>query len=375
MPTGGQSRASRAARKPVMFDVARRAGVSQKTVSRVVNNEPHVRETVRARVQQAIDELGYRPNATARALVRQRSSVVGIVAPGIALYGPTAQLFGLERAAREAGYGVVIVTTADDSQADLEAAVLRLVNLGAEGLILGGPLADSRLPAGTFHGVPFVTVGDPLPALADHAWVAFDQPAGAQQATEHLLELGHRTVWHVAGPDSWYSARARRAGWERALDAAGAQIPEPLIGDWTAASGYAAGLLLADRPDVTAVFAANDHMAVGLLRACHERGRAVPGDVSVVGFDDAPDSEFATVPLTTIRQDFTVISQAALAALLTVMNGGPVSQDVTCLPVHLVVRGSAGRCALTALERAPPATPRASDRTNRPQRRMTSHPN
>lgn len=359
MLSGGQSRATGVGRKPVMVDVARRAGVSQKTVSRVVNNEPHVRESVRARVQQAIDELGYRPNATARALVTQRSGVVGIVTPSIAMYGPSAQLFGLESAAREAGYGVVIVTTADDSQADLEAAVLRLVNLGVDGLVLGGPLADSRLPGGAFHGVPFVTVGDPLPALADHVCVAFDQSAGAQQATEHLLGLGHRTVWHVAGPDGWYAARARRAGWGRALHAAGAQVPEPLTGDWTAASGYAAGLLLADRPDVTAVFAANDHMAAGLLRAFHERGRPVPGDVSVVGFDDAPESEFAIVPLTTVHQDFTALSQAALAALLAVMNGDPVSPDVTRLPVHLVVRGSAGRRGLTALERSPPAAARA----------------
>lgn len=366
MSVGGQSVESRAGRRPVMVDVARRAGVSQKTVSRVVNNEPHVRETVRARVLQAIDELGYRPNATARALVTQRSGVVGIVTPGIAMYGPSAQLFGLERAAREAGYGVVIVTTADGSQADLEAAVLRLVSLGVDGLVLGGPLADSRLPGGAFHGVPFVTVGDPLPGLADHVWVAVDQPAGAQRATEHLLELGHRTVWHVAGPDSWYAARARRAGWDRALRAAGAPVPEPLTGDWTAASGYAAGLLLADRPDVTAVFAANDHMAAGLLRALHERGRPVPGDVSVVGFDDAPESEFAMVPLTTIHHDFNALSQAALVALLAVMNGDRVSSDVSRLPVRLVVRGSTGPCTLTGLGRSPPAPARAPDRTNVP---------
>ncbi len=331
----------RGMRQPVMADVARLAGVSQKTVSRVVNDAPNVRPDVRERVQQAIADLGYRPNSTARALVTQRTGVVGIVTPGTALYGPSAQLFGLERAARGAGYGVVIVSTADGSPADLEEAVLRLLDLRVDGIALGVPLAHAALRSETFRGVPFVVVGDPIPELHEHLWVSCDQVGGARLATEHLLGLGHRTVWHVAGPESWYAARARTEGWQQALDAAGVEHPPVLGGDWSAASGYAAGLALADRPDVTAVFAANDHMAAGLLRAMRERGRAVPGDVSVVGFDDAPEAEYAMVPLTTVRQDFAAITRCAIEALVSAMARRAVDSPA-CLPVELVVRSSTG---------------------------------
>lgn len=329
-------------RQPVMADVARVAGVSQKTVSRVVNDAPNVRESVRARVLEAIDDLGYRPNAAARALVTQRTATIGIVTPGIPLYGPSAQLFGLERAAREAGYAVVIVSTAGGARADLEAAVARLLALQVDGLAIGAPVGGMPLPATAFHGVPAVVVGDPLLDAAEHVWVACDQEAGARAATEHLLTLGHRTVWHVAGPASWLSAEVRRGGWARALQDAGAPRPDPVPGDWTAASGYAAGLRLADDPEVTAVFAANDHMAVGLLRAFRERGRDVPGDVSVVGFDDAPESEYAMVPLTTVRQDFDAVTHRAVAELVAAMSGRGSEPGPVNLPVELVVRHSSG---------------------------------
>ena len=329
-------------RQPVMADVARLAGVSQKTVSRVINDAPNVRETVRTRVLDAVAELGYRPNATARALVTQRTGVIGIVTPGIPLYGPSAQLFGLERAAREAGYSVVIVSTASGTQADLEEAVLRLLDLRVDGLAIGSPVGGVRLPAALFRGVPAIVVGDPLADEAEDVWVSCDQVGGGREATEHLLALGHRTVWHVAGPSSWFSTHARRDGWAQALAAAGAPRPEALEGDWTAASGYAAGLVLADRPDVTAVFVANDHMAVGVLRALRDRGRDVPRDVSVVGFDDAPESEFALVPLTTVRQDFGAIARVAIAELVDAMSGRPSPSRTTYLPVELVVRSSTG---------------------------------
>src|SRR5919107_4614190 len=153
-----------------MADVARAAGVSQKTVSRVVNDAPNVREPVRERVLQAIADLGYRPNAAARALVTQRTGVIGIVTPGIPLYGPSAQLFGLEHAAREAGYSVVIVSTAGGTRADLEAAVLRLLDLQVDGLAIGAPVGGMRLPVGFFRGVPAVVVGDPLPETTEHVW-------------------------------------------------------------------------------------------------------------------------------------------------------------------------------------------------------------
>jgi LacI family transcriptional regulator len=330
-------------RAPVMADVARVAGVSQKTVSRVVNSAPNVRAEVRERVHAAIAELGYRPNAAARALVTHRTGVIGILTPDSLLYGPTAQLFGLERAAHEAGYAVVIVSVPDGSRTGVLGALTRLRGLGVDGIALGAPLLGEALPVDLFRGVPFVVVGDQLPETGGSPTIICDQYSGARQATEHLLGLGHETVWHVAGPTTWYSSRARETGWARALDAAGVRRPDPVVGDWTARSGYAAGLVLAERPDVTAVFAANDQMAWGLMRAMAERGRRVPEDVSVVGFDDVPESEFQLVPLTTVRQDFTTMAHLAVTELVKAMTGKESATGTICIPVQLLVRSSTGR--------------------------------
>lgn len=354
--------ADRSMLKPVMTDVARLAGVSQKTVSRVINNAPNVSADVRARVTGAIEAIGYRPNSAARALVTRRTRVIGIVTSGTALYGPSAQLFGVERAAWQAGYSVVIVSTADSSGEEFRAAINRLIGHGVDGVVLAGPIPVA-LDSDVFRGVPAISVGDPVTGNFEFPAVIIDQHSGALQATEHLLSLGHRTVWHVAGPVSWYSASVRVAGWREALHRAGAPVHEPLAGDWTSRAGYHAGLELAERPDVTAVFAANDQMAIGLMRAFNEKGRNIPGDVSIVGFDDAPDSEFLMVPLTTVRQDFTAITDRAVTELVRAMSGEEFDQGVTQVPVDLVIRASSGPADTDCRERrtrriaAPPGIP------------------
>ena len=346
--------------RPVMTDVARLAGVSQKTVSRVINDAPNVSAEVRDRVLAAIDTLGYRPNAAARALVTKGTRVLGVVTPGTALYGPSAQLFGIERAAWEAGYSVVIVSTLDGSAAELTRAVRQLVDHDVNGLVLAGPITEEALPADLLRGIPAVSVGDPITGHFDCPAVMPDQVAGARMATEHLLSLGHSTVWHLAGPTSWFSATARVEGWRQALLTAGAPLHEPITGDWTARAGYEAGQELAQRPDVTAVFAANDQMATGLMRAFFEHGRHIPREVSVVGFDDAPDSEYLLVPLTTVRQDFAAITGRAVAELLKVIDGGVPAPGITLLPVELKTRGSSGPAPPTArrLLRPPEHLPR-----------------
>ncbi|MCL3860833.1 LacI family DNA-binding transcriptional regulator [Actinotalea sp. K2] len=339
---------ARTAGRPVMTDVARLAGVSQKTVSRVINDAPNVSDDVRGRVLAAIASLGYRPNPAARALVTQRTRVLGIVTPGTALYGPTAQLFGIERAAWTAGYSVVIVSTAGSSGQELGRAIDRLVDHGVEGIVLAGSITVEDLAPDAFHGIPAISVGDPLSGILTCPAVAPDQRGGARLATEHLLALGHRTVWHVAGPDSWFSANSRLEGWREALVAAGAPVPEPISGDWTARAGYEAGLELAARPEVTAVFAANDQMAIGLMRALVEAGRRVPQDVSVVGFDDEPDSGYLLIPLTTVRQDFEVTTGRAVAELVRSITGEESSHGTTTIPVDLVIRSSSGPAPRTA---------------------------
>jgi DNA-binding LacI/PurR family transcriptional regulator len=334
--------ADRSAVRPVMTDVARLAGVSQKTVSRVINNAPNVSAEVRDRVIAAVEALGYRRNSAARALVTQRTHVIGIVTPGTALYGPSAQLFGVERAAWRAGYSVVIVSTADSSGEELRRAIDRVVDHGVDGVVLAAPITAEGLALDVFRGVPAISVGDPVTGDFGYPAVIADQQSGGLQATEHLLSLGHPTVWHVAGPVSWYAANARIEGWREALHRAGTVAHEPLAGDWTARAGYQAGLELAERPDVTAVFAANDQMATGLMRAFKEKGRQIPEDVSIVGFDDAPDSEFLMVPLTTVRQDFTAITHRAVTELVHAIAGEEFNRGVTRIPVDLVIRASSG---------------------------------
>ncbi|HEY6696366.1 MAG TPA: LacI family DNA-binding transcriptional regulator [Solirubrobacteraceae bacterium] len=298
-----------------MADVARVAGVSHQTVSRVINDADHVRPETRERVLRAMVELDYRPNPVARALVTGRSRTLGVVSFDTTLYGPASTLFGIERAAHTEGYFVSIVSVTSLDRASVLGAVERLRAQGVDGILIITPqelAAEAVLHVPPDLAVVAVEAGpeEQVPV------VAVDQFAGAVAATEHLLALGHRTVWHVAGPSDWLEARQRIDGWAAALEAAGADPPPLLTGDWSARSGYELGRRLATVRDVTAIFAANDQMALGILRAVHEAGREVPRDLSIVGFDDIPEAQFFTPPLTTVRQDFNEMGRQSLMLLL-----------------------------------------------------------
>jgi DNA-binding LacI/PurR family transcriptional regulator len=315
---------------PVMADVARLAGVSHQTVSRVLNDHPNVRAETRSRVLAAIAELGYRPNSAARTLVTRRSQTLGVVSFDTTLYGPASMLYGIERAARAADYFVSIVSLRSIDRRTLLEAVGRLQDQAVEGIVVIAPqtaVADTLSKAAA--GVPLV--GAASASTAGVPTVGIDQRLGGELATRHLLELGHRTVHHVAGPMDWLDATGRLEGWRRELERAGAPVPDPIPGDWSPHSGYLAGQRLAADPSVTAVFCANDHMALGLLRAFHEAGRSVPGDISVVGFDDMPETSYFTPPLTTVRQDFGELGRLSLQLLVDRLSAG--SQP----PRHVVV--------------------------------------
>ncbi|ROP34547.1 LacI family transcriptional regulator [Pseudokineococcus lusitanus] len=328
----------------VMVDVARAAGVSQKTVSRVVNGSSQVRPEVTARVQRAIDELGYRRNAAARALVRGRTHVVGVVGLRTALYGVAQHVMSLERAAKEAGFGVVVVSTETGDPAEVVVAVERALELGAEGVVLAEPFFDTRTALDAFARTPFVTVVRSVHDDGHVPAVDADQEAGADLVVDHLVGLGHRRVGYLAGPTAWRSALVREQATAAALRRHGLPVLEPARGDWTARSGYAAARELLAREDVTAVVAANDHMAVGALRALAEAGLSVPGDVSLVGFDDVPEAEFLPVPLTTVRQTLSHVGELALRTLVELVEDGPGAHDrVHVVPVTLEVRASTGR--------------------------------
>ena len=334
---GGSSVTSRGA--PGMKDVARLAGVSHQTVSRVLNDHPSVRPDTKARVMAAVEALGYRPNSAARTLATGRSRVIGILTMSGHLFGPASTLYGVEGAASNIGYSISVVSMRELSAAELRQGVIRLMRQGVAGVVVIAPIhfATGELdPLAT--EVPLVAVeGTPEGALSV---VSVDQVLGARLATQHLLDLGHRTVWHVAGPADWFEAAYRIQGWRSALVEAGCEQPPILPGDWSARTGYEAGQLLVRLSDVTSVFAANDQMALGVLRALAEHGRRVPDDVSVVGFDDLPESEYLTPPLTTIRQDFAEVGRRGVAQLLEQIETGERAEQRVQIAPSLVVRQS-----------------------------------
>ena len=339
-----------------MNDVARLAGVSHQTVSRVLNAHPNVRPETKARVQAAIEELGYRRNSAARALVTQRSTVLGIITAGSEHLGPARTLAAVEQSMRASGYFVSVITVPQADPDSMAAAFDALVDQSVEGVVViahstevatAAKLASARLPV--------VLISAAYPDANGPPTVSVDQEHGARIVAQHLLDLGHTDMVHIAGPAHWFDARARARGWHELLSEIGqlsetgplseiGQLrplrPRPdLQGDWTADSGYAVGRhLLDDLP--TAVFAANDQMALGVLRAFAEAGITVPGDVSVVGFDDIMGADNFYPPLTTVRQDFVSLGTRTVAELLAVISGA--SGGAELVQPELVVRDSTG---------------------------------
>ncbi|MGH2914728.1 MAG: LacI family DNA-binding transcriptional regulator [Solirubrobacteraceae bacterium] len=333
-----QTGPERRPRGAVMADVGRLAGVSHQTVSRVINGNRHVRAETRTRVLTAMAQLGYQPNPIARALVTGRTRTLGVVSFDTTLYGPASTLCGIERAAHDAGYFIMVASLEALDRPSVEYAVGRLRGHGVDGILVIAPLraaVDALLHA--HADVPLVAVE--AGPDRDVPVVAVDQFAGARAATEHLLALGHDTVWHVAGPEEFLEAQQRQDGWRWTLEQAGRTPPPPLIGDWSARSGHELGLRLCDERSAGAVFVANDQMALGVLHALHERGLAVPGEVSLVGFDDIPEAPYFTPPLTTVRQDFDELGSRSLRALLAMIDGAPLPAGPQVKP-RLIVRGS-----------------------------------
>ncbi|MET0449431.1 MAG: LacI family DNA-binding transcriptional regulator [Aeromicrobium sp.] len=305
---------------PVMADVAALAGVSHQTVSRVINGMPNVQPGTRDRVLAAIKDLGYRPNTAARALVTRRSSTIGIISTAAGLYGPTSIQRSVEKAAREGGYFAGSVSLKDVSATGLTDAIDHLLRQGVEGIVMIAAQHEAvDLIKRQDPGVPLVVVEGDL-SRAKFA-VGVDQHRGAHEATNHLIGLGHTCIAHVSGPEGWTEADARRQGWHDAITAAGLTPGPLLVGDWSAETGFRHGRELAEDTDVSAVFAANDQMAIGILRALHEAGRRVPDDVSVVGFDDLPEAAYLIPPLTTVRQNFVEVGRRAIAVLTAAIHG------------------------------------------------------
>jgi DNA-binding LacI/PurR family transcriptional regulator len=325
-------------RAPNIRDVAKLAGVSYQTVSRVLNDSPSIRESTRQRVLDVIETVGYRPNQAARALVTSKSRTIGVLSSQSNHYGPSTSVTAIEVAARAAGYRLSVTTIASGDHAAITSGLDYLLSQSVEAIVVIAP------QIGVFDAivdlaitVPFVT----LEASGEHPGrsLSVDQTAGARMAVRHLIELGHSRILHIAGPEDWIEAEARQRGYRAELEAAGLQPLPVIFGDWTADFGYSAGLARLPGRDFTALFAGNDQMALGFMHACREFGVDVPRELSVVGFDDVPEAAHFWPPLTTVRQDFVEIGRRAIAILLAELNGdASVTHEV--IAPELVIRRS-----------------------------------
>jgi DNA-binding LacI/PurR family transcriptional regulator len=331
---------SKTKRPATIYDVARRAQVSHQTVSRFLKGYTRIKPDSRLRVEQALRELDYRPNASARALATNRSRRIGAIVYGLTESGPRAFIEGASDAARREGYvlDIVSVHSVEDGAV---AAALEILNqpdlAGVVALTPTDPVFDA-VNAARFQ-VPI--------------WIeaeSEDEPdgpvrtlnaIGAERSVEHLVGLGHRSITHLAGPLAWVSARNRARAYTVAMARHGLRPTVLTDGDWSARSGYEQVAQM-DVSTTTALIVANDQMALGALRALYERGFAVPADLSVVGFDDIPEAQYTIPPLTTVRIDFEQQGRTAIASLIAQIEGSTASPAPSTGDARLILRASSG---------------------------------
>lgn len=333
---------------PTIRDIATKAGVSIKTVSRVLNKEPMVGEATYARVTSVMAELGYVPNILAQRLARGRANVIGLLCHNARSAYVHDVLTGALESARPRGYGVVTILVDPDQPKDQEELLRMAVQQRVDSYLFTPPCDNLPTLLTQLHqrNLPFVRL-TPQDRTLPFPYVAATDEQGAQLLTEHLLHLGHRRIGFVMGHAMHRATYDRLAGYQAALQAQGIDWDEQLIcaGDWRFAAGVAAAeRLLALTPRPTAIFASNDEMAAGVLQVAHRRGMRIPQELSVVGFDDVPLAAHVWPPLTTVRQPIQAIAKLATGLLIDTLEGKPPLQRAFELPTTLVLREST--CAL-----------------------------
>ncbi|MFJ4254573.1 LacI family DNA-binding transcriptional regulator [Microbacterium sp. NPDC090003] len=326
--------------KPGIRQVAEIAGVSHMTVSRVLNDHPNIKPDTRRRVLEAIEELDYRPNLVARALATQRSRRIGVLVESSVAFGPSSILRAVELAARTADYSVTQIALHDGDGTSPQEAVENLITQGVDALCVIAPRSSSVAALRRVSiGVPMLVVkADADPTFLT---VSIDQHAGTSLVVDHLVALGHRDILHISGPLDWLDARARERAFHTRAKSWGIRERPIVVGDWTADFAYDFAMGLNRLPDYTAVFAANDDMAIGLIHGLHDKGFEVPTDLSVVGFDDVPLARHFLPPLTTVRQDFHALGGAVVEMLRAAIEEREIP-PLTRIQTELVPRASTG---------------------------------
>ncbi len=324
--------------KPNIRQVAAIAGVSHMTVSRVLNDYPHIKEATRRRVLDVIEEMGYRPNMAARALATQRTQRIGVLVESAVEFGPTSTLRAVEAAARGAGYAVSSIAVGDEDEISPQDAVDNLTAQGVDALCVVAPRSSSIAALRKISiSVPVLVVKpDDDPTFLT---VSVDQHGGTVLAVDHLVSLGHRDILHLSGPLDWLDARARERAFHARAKEWGIRQRPIVVGDWSADFAYDFARGLRELPEYTAIFVGNDSMAVGLMHGLHDRGFSVPGDISVVGFDDVPLARHVIPPLTTVRQNFHALGASVVDILRAAIERRDIPQ-VTRIPAELCARAS-----------------------------------
>jgi LacI family transcriptional regulator len=328
-------------------EIAQMTGVSMQTVSRVINKRPDVSPSTRAAVEAAIAAVGFQPSAVARSLVQRRSQTIGVIATGLKFFGVAQTLNGITEASQESGYALLLKEIAAEDVEGVSPAIDFLVGHRVEGLIVFAPpeigAGVAAVPArSTVPRPPIVLLK--AESSTEFSSISIDNRGGAMMATRHLLDLGRRRIGHIGGPPSWREARDRTEGWRAALNEAGVEPGPMASGNWSSASGEAAFReLLAREPDIDAVFASNDQMALGLLHVAHQRGIAVPNAIAVVGFDGLIEAAQFSPSLTTISQPLRELGRLAVQELLSGIADelGVAEVRHVTLATELIVRDSA----------------------------------
>jgi len=338
--------------KVTIKEVAKAAGVSTQTVSRVINSRPDVSPETQKKVQHVIDDLGYSPNVIARSLVRGRSNTLGVVGYGLGYFGPTSILKGIEKRSYNLGFSLLLSLLDDFDPSYIHTITENLLSRQVEGIIWAVP-GNDRLAGNLsvrFKEAPVPIVFLNKSRRFNDLVVALDNQDGARLATQHLLSQGYRCVGIITGPSDWWEAQQREVGWRQVmLDTEIGDLNKlKVVGDWSAHSGNI-GLrdLLAKSPQIDAVFASNDQMALGALQAARQMGIKIPQELGIVGFDDIPEAAYFYPALTTIRQDAEELGAQAVDQMCNSLQarhqGEEYRSDVVWIKPELIVRNSSIR--------------------------------